>query len=327
MCDIDATAMMNTGRDDFVRSIAPRYGWGETLRVTPQIGGYVAEVFLIETATQIGWLKCYDRQRAITQRVLADADFHLPVTHWLQHHSAITGRITAPYQTFDGQYMVDYGGRYVAVMFDYIVGRTLRESPLTPTQRTHLVTTVALMHGLTTQVPLPAHTVIEDFGAPWSRPLAQMLEGEWELFDADVRAELTPHRQMLQAMLVRFVQAGYLLRRHPPELVLCHTDIHGYNVIVNGDQTYLLDFEGLKLAPVEHDFMFWVDDAAWPEMLATYQQIRPGVVPDPHLIRFYQERRLLEDVYDYLEQLRYEQLTPELHAKVCDSLRQLLVGT
>lgn len=302
---------MNLEQDAFVRSITPRYGWGETLRVTPQVGGYVAEVFLVETATHIGWLKCYDRQRAITQRVLADADFYLSVTYWMQQHSTVAGRITAPYQMLDGQYMVDDGGRYVAVMFDYIVGRTPREQPLTPAQRTHLVTTVALIHGLTAQVPLPSHTVSEDFGAPWARPLAQMLEGEWELFDSDVQDVLGRHRQLLQSMLVRFVQAGYQLRQQSPELVLCHTDIHGYNVIVNGDQTYLLDFEGLKLAPPEHDFMFWVDDEAWPEILATYQQIRPGVVPDPNLIRFYQERRLLEDVYDYLEQLRFEQLTPE----------------
>jgi aminoglycoside phosphotransferase (APT) family kinase protein len=317
---------MNHERDDFLRTIAPRYGWGETLRITPQVGGYVAEVFLVETATHIGWLKCYDRNRAITQRVLADAEFYLSVTHWMQQYSAIAGRITAPYQTIDGQYMVDEGGRYVAVMFDYIVGRTPRDTPLTAAQRTHLVTMVALMHALSTQVPLPAHVVVEDFGAPWARSLAQMLEGEWALFDAAVRAVLMPHRSALQAMLVRFVQAGYHLRRQPPELVLCHTDIHGYNVIVNGDQTYLLDFEGLKLAPAEHDFMFWVDDTAWPEILATYQQIRPGVVPDPHLIRFYQERRLLEDVYDYLEQLRFEQLAPAQRAQVCESLRQLLAG-
>jgi len=326
MRDSVVKGRMNHERDAFLRTITLRYGWGETLRITPQIGGYVAEVFLVETATHIGWLKCYDRQRAITQRVLADASFYLQVTHWLNQHSLLASRITAPYQTLDGQYMVDDGGRYVAVLFDYIAGRTPREHPLTPAQRTHLVTTVALLHRSTVDVPMPNQIVTEDFGAPWVQPLAQMLEGEWHAFDVDVQAVLTPHRQTLQAMLVRFVQAGYHLRRQPPEMVLCHTDIHGYNVIVNGDQTYLLDFEGLKLAPPEHDFMFWVDDAAWPEILATYQQIRLGVVPNPQLIRFYQERRLLEDVYDYLEQLRFEQLTPELHGEICEGLRQMLAG-
>ena len=316
---------MDTERDDFLMTITPRYGWGETLRITPQVGGYVAEVFLVETATHIGWLKCYDRQRAITNRVLADAAWYLQVTHWLTQHTPLAGRITAPYQTVDGQYLVDDGGRYVAVMFDYIVGRTPREQPLTPAQRTHLVTTVALLHELTAQVPSLDYMVVEDFGAPWVRPLSQMLEGSWAQFDADVRAVLTPYRSILQAMLVRFVQAGHHLRRYPPQMVLCHTDIHGYNVIVNGDQTHLLDFEGLKLAPPEHDFMFWVDDDAWPQILATYQEIRPGVVPDPHLIRFYQERRLLEDVFDYLEQLVVEQLSPEMHAEICANLRQILV--
>lgn len=318
--------MMHTDRDDFLMTITPRYGWGETLRITPQVGGYVAEVFLVETATHIGWLKCYDRQRAITDRVLADAEWYLQVTHWLTQHTPLAGRMTAPYQTTDGQYIVDDGGRYVAVMFDYIVGRTPREQPLTPAQRTHLVTTVALLHEITAQVPSSAHRVVEDFGAPWVRPLSQMLEGSWEQFDEDVRAVLAPHRSVLQSMLVRFVQVGHHLRLHPPPMVLCHTDIHGYNVIVRGDQTYLLDFEGLKLAPPEHDFMFWVDDDAWAEIIATYQAIRPGIVPDPYLIRFYQERRLLEDIYDYLEQLVVESLTPEVHSDIRESLRQILVA-
>lgn len=313
--------MMNIERDEFLMTITPRYGWGETLRITPQVGGYVAEVFLVETATHVGWLKCYDRQRAITNRVLANAAGYLHVTHWLAQHTLLAGRMTAPYQTIDGQYLVDGGGRYVAVMFDYIVGQTPREQPLTPAQRNHLVTTVALLHELTAQVPLSTHMVVEDFGAPWVRPLSQMLEGSWEQFDADVRAVLAPHRSALQSMLVRFVQAGHHLRRYPPPLVLCHTDIHGYNVIVNGDQTHLLDFEGLKLAPPEHDFMFWVDDDAWPEILASYQGVRPGVMPDPHLIRFYQERRLLEDVYDYLEQLVVESLTDSERQKIIYNLK------
>lgn len=316
---------MNHERDAFLHTIVPRYGWGETLRITQQVGGYVAEVFLVETATHIGWLKCYDRNRAITARVLADAHFYLSVTYWMQHHTPLSGRITAPYQTRDGQFLIDDGGRYVAILFDYVVGRTPRDHPLTPAQRTHLVHSVAMMHAMTDDVPLPAHTVIEDFGAPWTRPLAQMLEGEWDAFDADIRAVLMPHRDRLQAMLVRFVQAGYHLRRQPPALVLCHTDIHGYNVIVSGDQTHLLDFEGLKLAPAEHDFMFWVDDAAWPEILATYQQIRPDVVPDPHLIRFYQERRLLEDVYDYLEQLMCEALTSAERQYIVNNVRHMLM--
>ena len=70
--------------------------------------------------------------------------------------------------------------------------------------------------------------------------------------------------------------------------------------------------------------MFWVDDDVWAEILASYQAVRPGIEPNPHLIRFYQERRLLEDVYDYLEQLVVEQVSPEMHTEICTNLRQML---
>lgn len=317
--------MIHHERDEFLRTAPLYYGWGDALRVTPQLGGYVAEVFLIETAAHVGWLKCYDRQRAITQRVLADASFYLQTTAWLHCHSLVSGRIVAPIPTTDGEYLVDNGGRYAAVMFDYIIGQTPRETPLTSAQRQHLVTTVALLHAATPDVPFVVPHVVEDFSAPWVHSFGQMLETQWERFDLDVRAVLSPHRDNLQAMLVRFVQAGHQWRIHQPAMVLCHTDIHGYNVIVNGNDTYLLDFEGLKLAPPEHDFMFWVDDVAWSDILVTYQHIRPGIVPDKRLIRFYQERRVLEDVYDYLEQLLVEPLTPDRRAEICMSLRQMLV--
>ncbi len=309
----------------FIRDITHHYGWGASLRITPQIGGYVADVFLIETATHVGWLKCYDRHRAITHRVLAQASFYLHVTHWLSQHSALANRITAPIPTLDGQFIIDSGDRFVAIMFTYVHGMTLRESVMTEAQRHHLVTTVALLHSATTAVPKATVSVIEDFAAPWAPTLAHMLDDQWHHVAPDVQTLLLPCRHSLQSLLVQFVHAELHYRAHPPPMVLCHTDIHGYNIIVDGGHTTLLDFEGLKIAPVEHDLMFWVDDNAWPDMLTSYQEIRPNVVPQPALVRFYQVRRLLEDVYDYLEQLVVEQPTGELRTHICDSLSQMLV--
>ncbi|MBM4414658.1 MAG: hypothetical protein FJ040_14565 [Chloroflexi bacterium] len=317
--------MMSDAQSIFIHAISQRYGWGAPLRITPHIGGYVADVFLIETATHVGWLKCYDRQRVITDRVLAHATFYLHVTHWLSQHSALAKRITAPIPTLDGQFVIDSGHRYVAIMFTYVQGMTLRESTMTDAQRHHLVTTVALLHRATAEVPMPTNRVIEDFAAPWAPRMARMLDDEWHQCAPDVQALVTPYRHSLQSLLVQFVHAELHYRMYPPPMVLCHTDIHGYNIIVDGDHTTLLDFEGLKIAPVEHDFMFWVDDNAWPDMLACYHETRPHAVPQPALVRFYQVRRLLEDVYDYLEQIIVEQPVGDTRAHICESLSQMLV--
>ena len=48
------------------------------------------------------------------------------------------------------------------------------------------------------------------------------------------------------------------LRHAPLRYALCHTDIHGWN-LMQEDRLILIDWEGLKLAPVEADLFSFTE--------------------------------------------------------------------
>lgn len=299
-------------------------GWhGSQTRITALQSGFVAQAFLLEVDTRQAFVKCYDRQRAITARMLRSNEFALPVSAWVVAHTPLHGRMTAPLATSAGTFMVDMG-RFVCVAFDYWRGTMPCTQPLTATQIEHLATTIAWLHRSTTLVPWPAHVEREDFTARWQAPLAAYLGDGWAHLPADIQQVLAPSRVALQQMHARFVDVGAQLRAQDVPMVLCHTDIHCMNMLVDADQTVLLDIEGLKLAPPEHDFMFVWDEPYWPQWYAAYQQICGNTCVDAQRLHFYQERRVLEDIYEWIEQVVSEHPHGAERQEIFDSMTRLL---
>lgn len=62
------------------------------------------------------------------------------------------------------------------------------------------------------------------------------------------------------------------------------------------NQLILIDWEGLRLAPIEVDLMFLVDEPYYDEFLNTYQKTHENFAINPDALQFYQVRRKLEDI-------------------------------
>lgn len=312
--------------DDALQAVvqsAQYYDWHPVAHVRPLPSGFVAHAFALQHGDRTVFVKCYDRQRAITARMLTSNQFSLPVTAWLAQHTPLAGRMAAPLATRSVAYHVDMG-RFVCVAFDFWAGSMPCEAGLTEQQVVHLATTIAWLHHITPQVPMPNHVEREDFTASWADPFWAYLTDQWQTLAPDVQAVLASHRPILQTMLMRFRDIGSALRTTPPALVLCHTDIHCMNMLVEGDTTVLLDFEGLKLAPIEHDIMFVRDEPYWPAWYAAYQAVCGATPVDPQRLRFYQERRLLEDIYEWIEQTVHEHPTGQARHDILDWIAQTL---
>jgi len=301
--------------------LAPLYGWGEAHAITPIAPGFVAHAHRLDTATHVAMVKTYDRHRAVTARMLEYAPFYLAVTAWLAQQPELHNRLTYPYALLAGGYLVDEG-QYVSALFNFIDGVTPRAEPLTLVQQVHLVTTVALMHRMTPLVPLPPVCRGETFAVRWDQAFADLLGDGWDALNPDVAAMLAPHRQTLGVLFTQFRTLGAQLRTRALPLVLCHTDIHGWNTIVTGDTTHLLDFEGLVLAPAEQDLCCWFDDPRWQEIFATYAQIVGGHQVDRQALLFYQLKRYLEDIYEWVAELMTPQVQPADYARYAGELQR-----
>lgn len=110
-------------------------------------------------------------------------------------------------------------------------------------------------------------------------------------------------------------------------LALCHTDIPPWNMMQSGQQLVLIDWEGLKLAPVEADMMFLVDEPFFESFIRIYRKRHPDYAVDADALQFYQGRRKLEDILEFLEQLVYDgqdaPATEETLAHLNEELRDL----
>jgi hypothetical protein len=189
-------------------------------------------------------------------------------------------------------------------------------------QQLHLVTTVGLIHRITPQVPLPAICRRETFAVRWDQAFDLLLHDEWDGLIPAVQAMLAPHRQVLGTLLTQLRMLGNQLRVRDLPLVLCHTDIHGWNTMVTGDTTHLIDFEGLVLAPAEQDLFFWFDDPRWPEIFATYTQVVGGHQVDATALLFYQLKRYLEDIYEWVAELVVPEISPADYTRYAGELQR-----
>jgi thiamine kinase-like enzyme len=106
--------------------------------------------------------------------------------------------------------------------------------------------------------------------------------------------------------------------------VLCHNDIHGWNVITYDDKLVLLDWEGLRLAPREADlFMFKYErywGHRWDEFFDVYKKSHPHLEINETAMRFFQLRRRLSDVDEFVNNIVFDNESDEVKEEARRSL-------
>ncbi|KKN39323.1 hypothetical protein LCGC14_0744750 [marine sediment metagenome] len=98
------------------------------------------------------------------------------------------------------------------------------------------------------------------------------------------------------SLLEKTVKLGKSIRLKEPDFVLCHTDPIPQNLIINKNHdVFLIDWDGVKLAPKEHDLWFYLWDN--PTLfLTSYKNIYESLTLDKEVILFYFYFRILEDL-------------------------------
>lgn len=306
-----------------LHAVAVQFALGEIRVITPLQPGFVAHAHRIQTLTHDVMVKTYDRTRAITERMLEYAPFYLTVTAQLALQTPLHGRMAIPCAGRDGSLLYD-AGDFVSAVFVYVHGETPRSNPLTLAQQCDMVTTVGMIHRMSASVSLPTPARIETFVPRWDTAWYAMLTNEWQRLPAALQTMLWHKRDVLITLHQRLRHVGAYLQIHPLPRVLCHSDIHGWNVIVQGDRTCLIDFEGLVYAPAEQDLFCWYGDAVWPQVYATYQTVVGGHTLNAQAMYFYRVKRYLEDIYEWVAELCDARLATHLYHEYTELMRHSL---
>lgn len=123
---------------------------------------------------------------------------------------------------------------------------------------------IALKQFHTTDIPLNMTNSIQrdDFSSWWRDTIKMHLEHvEKEVFNGPIKVEAADFLKSKKAETLEVVkraeQLARMLQEELPEFILCHSDIHGYNLLIdNNGELYIVDWDGLTFAPKERDLMF-----------------------------------------------------------------------
>jgi Ser/Thr protein kinase RdoA (MazF antagonist) len=235
----------------------------------------------------------------------SDRDFYLPLTHQLCT-KRILPHIACPVRTKDRRFTVDWED-YLLILFHFIEGQVVGFDSVSGDVLRELASLIGVLHRSTLHIEVEK-PLVEKFDIAFEDNLMEGLEtlagitpsdrpGRWAL-----RKLLLPLKDELLGRLDRLRELQALARASDREMVACHTDLHGGNLMM-GEQgeLYIIDWEGAMIAPPEQDLFFFAGyDTFWDELLPIYEGENGPVDLDSDVFGFYCYRRNLENLMDYV---------------------------
>ena len=291
--------------------------WGLHPRsIRSQAGGWAALAYRIEAEEGTYFLKFYEKRRASTEKWTALIDAYSPVMAYLAGTPALGGRVCAALETVSGHYSAqDEAGIYM--LFPFVPGPTPGfGGELSGPEVDRLAETVAALHGFGKETPGLRRSLWEDYQAPFCGDVAEYMAGGWRRLPGPLQAILAPHRVSIEEKARRCPRLGQSLASQGTACVLCHTDIHGGNIIRGPQGLVLVDWEGLKLAPAEADLFLLADKPWYPRFGEIYTALRPDYRPNAMAMEFYTLRRWLEDLYEWIQQLLFDRPDAKTQAEI-----------
>jgi spectinomycin phosphotransferase len=305
---------------DRLQNMLKEYYGLEHTGITPQQGGWAALAFRVRDVKHTYFLKVYEKSRASTPKWTALIDDYVPVLLWLEEHSRLKGKIPVPILTTDGRYQCeDDEGIYL--LYEYIAGDTIADTELTKDQVRQLAEMIGELHRYGEDFPLVTGAMTENYTVPFLGQLRSTLDTE---MPEDIGEVMLHYIDSLKELMLKVEELSEALKNRDLRMALCHTDVHGWNLMSDGQQLKLIDWEGLKLAPVEADMMSFADEPYFAEFMRVYKETHGQYEINAEALAFYQGRRKLEDVWEFMEQLLYDVQDDKERALTLQSLRKEL---
>ena len=272
--------------------------------ITAQEGGWSALAYKVSDGVKEYFLKVYEKSRVSTPKLTALIDTYVPIILWLNENTDMKAKLPVPLLTQDGKNKwEDDNGVYL--LYEYIDGITIGSSELTENQVQQVGKIIATLHSYKDEIPVNTKDIREEFSLSFLNQLKEILHKEFAGFPVDLTDLLGAYIKTLERYIDRVERLAIDIRRSNPKMVLCHTDIHNWNLMQSDEQIVLIDLEGLKLVPAEADLMFFVDKPYYDVFINIYQKLHKGFVINMDTLLFYRIRRKLEDIFEFIEQLLY----------------------
>ncbi len=284
-------------------------------------GGWAAFAFVVSTKSgKKYFLKAYDKKRSSTFKNIRYIRQISNVTKLLATKCDLAQNIPVPIKTVDEAYFYD-SGDYVVCLLEYIDGKTVAGDTLNEKQATTLAKIVDKLHSSTQKIEFHADFPREVFDADSAQSVLDYISQEEDEENSEVLNHLYKYEDRILENINICLTIAQRYKEKPPIFVLCHTDIHTWNIMVSDDNLWLIDFEGLRLAPKEHDL--WMLEEYRHALEAEYSDYSMDIA----LVEYYSRLRILDDINDEIEALCDTNMSDEYYkehkANLIDELEKL----
>ena len=218
--------------------------------------------------------------------------------------------IIAPFETKSKQGWADFG-EYKMILYPFIEGKDGFEMELSDRHKQTLGAALKAIHSIkpppTLKEQIPQETL-----SPIFREKMRSLQKQAnsQVFHDPWAAELAKFMRSKQAEISQLIeradQLAAELRSQPLEFVLCHTDIHGGNMLFSDTgEFYIVDWDNPLLAPKERDLMFIGGGVDWiwksPHDEAQFYAGYGKTEFDFAILAYYRYERIVQDLVAYCE--------------------------
>ena len=170
-------------------------------------------------------------------------------------------QIIAPLATETGQLWTNLPP-FKLTLYPFVEGHNGYEVRMSEQQWEQFGATLKSFHSTRVPSELTDGVKHETFSARWRETVkSHLVRIEDVTFREPVAAEmaafLRSRRDETLALVQRAEQLALELQANPPNFILCHGDIHGWNLLIDvPGNLYVIDWDTLIFAPKERDLMF-----------------------------------------------------------------------
>jgi thiamine kinase-like enzyme len=302
-------------KNDLMLAVQQGYGL-EIENIEFLLRGFGGDCYRVDTRTSASYfVKIHDPYMNLTTAA-SSRDFYLPLMHQL-YSKQILRNIPHLIQTLEGELRLEVGANTLVVT-DFIDGELVGFGDLPEAVHVRLAELVGVLHNSRPQLEFE-HPFIDQFEIVFEDELLVSFETLSELTGTAspgqkmVKELILPRKDQIITDLEQLKTLQTYARNADKRKVICHTDLHGGNLITDAEGTlYILDWENALIAPPEHDVFFFAGEKGFWELFWPYYTGQfPAASIDPELLRFYFYRRALEDVADFIFRILRGENSPE----------------
>lgn len=216
---------------------------------------------------------------------------------------------------------------FTLIVYPFVEGSDGFSTTLTDDQWTGLGRVLRQVHEFTVPKSIEKQIRREIYSSQW-REYVRALDLNTATHGDDAASMLhrflKEHLEIIHHLVEEAEKLSRKVKDLSPKFVLCHSDIHGGNVLIDKNGfIYIVDWDGPIMAPKERDLMFIGGGIAnvWnnPHEEEWFYKGYGAVEINRLILAYYRHERIVEDIAEYVQELLFN---PVSHKNRLEMLKQ-----